>query len=120
MGEEDGRGATAARAAEVVVASMPTMLWPAVMTRVAVLLGRGDGVREREVARRLEESRARMSGAATEAGIRGEITLRWRQELTAAGAGDHAATDLDAFVDAFSYLLEVTAPASGPAGGLHG
>jgi hypothetical protein len=109
MGHEDARLEAATRGAEVVVASMPTVLWPAVKTRAAGLLGRGSGVRARDAARRLEESRAHLAAmVGDDAEVRGEVLLRWRQELTAAAGGsDHTVTEMAALVDAFAYLLQV-------------
>ncbi|MER7134649.1 hypothetical protein ABT338_37265, partial [Streptosporangium saharense] len=51
-------GETAARrAAETLVATMPTPLWPMALARAVRLLARGDSAREAEVRRRLRLSR---------------------------------------------------------------
>ncbi|GAA3129531.1 HPP family protein [Streptosporangium carneum] len=100
---------TAAReAAETLVATMPTLLWPMARARITRLLARGNAAREAELRRRLDLSRGTLMSTTchdTEA-TRHAVADQWSLVFAAASRADaHVPALLHAFSDVFAHLL---------------
>ncbi|MEV4091770.1 hypothetical protein [Streptosporangium saharense] len=107
------RETAARRAAETLVATMPTPLWPMALARAVRLLARGDAAREAEVRRRLRLSRTLLTGAApTEAEtVRRAAVDQWSLAFTTLRGRDaHTPALLNAFSDTFTHLLATAVP----------
>ncbi|MFF4412259.1 hypothetical protein ACFYY8_06970 [Streptosporangium sp. NPDC001559] len=107
----------ARRAAEILVATMPTPLWPMARARAVRLLARGDSAREAEVRRRLNLSRTALAEAApaeTET-VHRAVVQQWNLAFIATrGRDPHTPALLHAFSDTFAHLLVTAVPGRDP------
>lgn len=107
------RETAARRAAETLVATMPTPLWPMALARAVRLLARGDSARETEVRRHLRLSRTLLTGAAPAEAetVRRAAVDQWSLAFTALRGRDaHTPALLNAFSDTFTHLLATAVP----------
>lgn len=96
------RRSAARQAAQILVTTMPTRLWPLARVRITRLLGKGDAVRERLLVQELELARA----AVLTSDSGDDAADRWLAEFV--DLADHyAPLELRSFTDTFEYLLQV-------------